>query len=250
MYFPSSRKNYLEQKIFKRMTNYNIQRFADYFHILSNELIKTEIIQLFNEITVNETFFFRDLPQLDAFRLHIVPEMIAAGKKRLSILSAGCSSGEEAYTLAMIMRENFPTLPFTINGIDISEKVIAKAQRAEYTDYAVRFVPEPLQKKYFAVEDGVYIVKKEGVMDTVSFKKTNLVEFADDTTMAGYDIIFCRYVPIYFDTDSKRKVISGFYNKLAKKGYLILGNSESLFAVSNDFTMLHFPSAIIYKKEI
>ncbi len=252
MFFPLSRKNYIEQKVFKRIESLRYKNFNDYLNILRKELIRTEIINLFNEITVNETFFFRDKPQLEVLEKHIVPELIGRGRRSIEILSAGCSSGEEAYTLSIILREKFPQIQFKITGIDISDLVVAKAFRAEYTQYAVRFVPPPYKTKYLTPLESGNFKFRDQYKTNVSFKKLNLMELDDSTVIppsTRFDVLFCRYVLIYFDKDSKQKVIDSFYKKIADKGYLILGNSESLFSIANEFKMLHFPSAIIYHRK-
>ncbi|MGE5341477.1 MAG: CheR family methyltransferase [Candidatus Omnitrophota bacterium] len=248
MFFPLSRKNYIEQKISKRIAALRYDNFKDYLNILKNELIRTEIINLFNEITVNETFFFRDFPQLEVLEKHIFPEAIHSGKKFINILSAGCSSGEEAYTIAIILKEKFPQLSYNIMGIDISDLVVAKAIRAEYTEYAVRFVPKPYLKKYFSLSESGNFKFQDMHKANIRFQKYNLMDLDNIQAGSAFDLIFCRYVLIYFDKESKQKVTTSFYNKMAENSYLILGNSESLFSISNDFKMLHFPSAIIYNR--
>ncbi len=250
MYFPLSRKNYIEQKVLKRSEILNYKNFSDYLTILKKELLRTEIINLFNEITVNETFFFRDQPQLEALEMHIIPSLAAWGRKSIKILSAGCSSGEEPYTLAMILREKFPQLSFTICGIDISDQVIAKAGCAEYTPYAVRHVPPAYLKKYFIPLDNGNLKFRDEYKTGISFKKMNLMELGASPGIKAnrFDVVFCRYVLIYFDRDSKQRVIDTFHEKIAENGYLILGNSESLSSVLGNFKILHFPSAIIYHR--
>lgn len=247
MFFPLSRKHYIEQKVLKRIETLKYGSFKDYLNILKKELIRTEIINLFNDITVNETFFFRDKPQLEVLEKHILPEAISNGKRMVNILSAGCSSGEEAHTISIILREKFPQLSFNIWGIDISDLVVAKANRAEYTEYAIRFVPPDILRKYFEKKNGNYKFK-DLYRTGVKFQKFNLMDFDDLPLTVNFDVIFCRYVLIYFDRESKQKVINSFYNKMSSSGYLILGNSESLFSVSSNFKMLHFPSAIIYNR--
>lgn len=252
MFFPLSRKNYIEQKVFKRIESLRYKSFNDYLNILTKEPVRTEIINLFNEITVNETFFFRDLPQLEVLEKHIIPELIGRGRRRVEILSAGCSSGEEAFTISIILREKFPHMQFKITGIDISDLVVEKALRAEYTRYAVRFVPPTYREKYFIPIDGNNFKFLDQYKADVSFKKLNLMELDETKAILSatrFDVLFCRYVLIYFDKDSKQKVIDSFYERIADKGYLILGNSESLFSISNEFKMLHFPSAIIYHRK-
>jgi len=248
MFFPVSRKGYIEKRVLKRMEALRFDKFDTYFNILKKEILRTEIINLFNVITINETFFFRDIPQLKALKNHIIPELIKNGKKSINILSAGCSSGEEAHTIAIIMRENFPQISFTVTGIDISDLVIAKAKRGEYSEYAVRFIPKNYFKKYFTkLENGNFKYKDE-LKKGIDFKKVNLMEFDKANLRKPFDVIFCRYVLIYFDKESKKGVVKDFYNNTAKNGYFIMGNSESLFSVSDDYKMLHFPSAIIYKR--
>lgn len=248
MFFPVSRKGYIEKRVLKRMEALRFESFDQYFEILRKEILRTEIINLFNVITINETFFFRDIPQLKALKNHIIPELIKNGKKNINILSAGCSSGEEAHTLAIIMRENFPQVNFTVTGIDISDLVIAKAKRGEYSEYAVRFIPKNYFNKYFTKLDNGNFQYKNELKGGIFFKKVNLVEFEQADLNKPFDVIFCRYVLIYFDKESKKKVVKSFYKNTTKNGYFIMGNSESLFSVSEDYQMLHFPSAIIYKR--
>lgn len=250
MFFPLSRKNFIEQKVLKRIESLEYENFSDYLAILKKEVFQAEIINLFNEITVNETFFFRDRPQFEALEKHIIPRLAAKGRKNISILSAGCSSGEEPYTLAMVLREQFPQLPFSICGIDISDQVISKADSAEYTRYAVRHVPPAYLDKYFIpLENGNFKFREE-YKTGISFKKVNLMELGTSPSLKArrFDVIFCRYVLIYFDRVSKQRVIDAFHEKIAENGYLILGNSESLSSALGNFKILHFPSAIIYRR--
>ncbi|NIM16835.1 MAG: methyltransferase domain-containing protein [Candidatus Aminicenantes bacterium] len=249
MFFPFSRKHYIEQKVMKRIAALRYNSFSNYLNILKHERIRSEIINLFNEVTVNETFFFRDLPQLEVLEKHIFPEAQTRGKKHLNILSAGCSSGEEPYTIAIIMREKFPQLSYNIVGIDISDLVVAKAIRGEYTQYAVRFVPKDYLEKYFSLTKQGNYKFHDHYKTNIKFHTLNLMELdTAPVNVSSFDVIFCRYVLIYFDRESKQEVINRFHDKIADNGYLILGNSESLFSVANNFRMLHFPSAIIYNR--
>jgi chemotaxis protein methyltransferase CheR len=249
MFFPLSRKHYIEQKIARRIQVLNYQGFREYLNVLKSSVMKAEIINLFNDITVNETFFFRDLPQLEVLEKHIFPEAAARGKTTVNILSAGCSSGEEAYTAAMILSEKFPALSYNILGVDISDVVLAKAIRAEYSPYAVRLAPKAYLNKYFSLTGSGNYKLLEHYKTNVKFLKLNLMELDAARLNISFDVILCRYVLIYFDRRSKRKVIEAFYRRSAPHGYLILGNSESLFSISDDFKMLHFPSAVIYARK-
>ncbi len=248
MYFPVNRKSFLEKIVLRRLQLLSLADFPSYLRTLRLETQPQELLALFNDVTINETYFFRDQPQLDALRAEVLPSLAAAGKKRINLLSAGCSSGEEPFTLSIIMREYFPQLDFSILGLDISSRMIDLAKQARYGDYAVRFVPERLLNKYFIPEDKNRVLRPE-FRDRVRFQQMNLLDL--ETRLAGnaFDIIFCRYVLIYFDLESKRRVVETMHKLLNPGGYLVLGNSEALFMVTGAFKLLHLPSAIIYRKE-
>lgn len=248
MYFPVNRKSFLEKIVIRRLQLLSLPDFPSYLRILRLELQQEELLALFNDVTINETYFFRDQPQLDALRSEVLPSLTTAGKKRINLLSAGCSSGEEPFTLSIILREHFPQLDFNILAVDISSRMIELARQARYGDYAVRFVPERLQNKYFTLDDKSRVLRPE-FRDRVSFQQLNLLDIQSRLAGNKFDIIFCRYVLIYFDLESKRRVVEALNNLLNPGGYLVLGNSEALFMVTSAFKLLHSPSAIIYRKE-
>jgi chemotaxis protein methyltransferase CheR len=246
MYFPASKQEYLEEKLRRRAQACAAGGVPGYLRGLRDGSLPAELPLLFNEITVNETYFWRDLPQLEAFRRHIVPELLASGHEPLRVLSAGCSTGEEPYSLAILLHEHFPQRTASVRAIDISARVLAQAERGEYAEYAVRLLSEPQRQKYFERRDGLFRLR-DGLRGAVRFRRRNLMDLGAPA-QPPYHVIFCRYVLIYFTPESKALAIRRFRDALVPGGYLVLGNSESLLDISDDFAMLHFPSAIIYKR--
>jgi chemotaxis protein methyltransferase CheR len=215
-----------------------------------------ELRQLLNEITIGETCLFRSQPQLDALRKIILPEM-AADKtrqitKRLRIWSAGCSTGEEAYTLAMNMLEESSAIlkgwTVEILATDLNDRSVEAANAGIYGDYALRCTPEYYKRKYFSAAEQNKLQVRPEVKKLVSFSRLNLQDDSRMLFMKSMDVIFCCNVLIYFDGVSKSKVIDHFFTNLNYGGYFFLGTSESLLNLNDKFRLVHFPGAIAYWK--
>ncbi len=227
----------------------------DYFQLLNSPLGSKELNFLMNEITTNETYFFRNVPQLAALENKLLPELVEVknkmGFRKLRIWSAASSSGEEAYTIAMILLEKRTTLLkdwiIEIVGTDINETVVAQAKEGIYNAYSVRNIPDPYKHKYIREDNGKFILSPE-VKKFVTFNKLNLYEDSKMIFMKSFDLIFCANVLIYFDTASKSKVVQHFYNNLQPYGYFFVGQSESLHGVNDKFKTVHFPGGFGYKK--
>ena len=216
----------------------------------------TELRNLLNEITIGETCLFRSPPQLDAVRQVILPELVADKTKqimkRLRIWSAGCSTGEEAYTLAMTMLEEKDRLlkdwTVEILATDLNDRSLETARAGIYGDYALRSTTDHFKRKYFSpAEDNKLQVCPE-VKKLVAFSRLNLQDNSRMLFMKGMDIIFCCNVLIYFDGISKAKVVEHFFSNLSFGGYFFLGTSESLLKLNDQFHLVHFPGAIAYWK--
>jgi chemotaxis protein methyltransferase CheR len=211
---------------------------------------------LFDAVTINETFFFRNEPQFDAFAGTLVPEVIRGGTQnghsKLRVWSAASSSGEEAYTLAMIflerIRPKYPWIELEITGTDINSAVIENARKGVYRSYSVRNMPAMYLNKYFIAEESRYRLKDE-VKQLVRFEQRNLYDRLHMQSMTGFDVIFCCNVLIYFDAQSKVQVVSSLYDGLNRGGYLFIGYAESLHGISTAFKLVSFPKAVAYKKE-
>lgn len=241
----------------RRMKNTSVKSARDYWDYLTSHSNRdSELRQLLNEITIGETSMFRSQPQIDALRRVILPEL-AADKtkqivKRLRIWSAGCSTGEEAYTMAMICLEEAEGLlkgwQFEIVATDLNDRSVEVAKAGIYGDYALRNTTDFFKRKYFvAAGDGKLQVRPE-VKKPVTFNRLNLQEDSKMLFMKGMDIIFCCNVLIYFDGASKTRVVNHFFNNLNLGGYFFLGTSESLLKLNVQFHLVHFPGTIAYYK--
>jgi chemotaxis protein methyltransferase CheR len=215
-----------------------------------------ELRELLNEITIGETCLFRSQPQIDALRKVILPELIAERTKqitkRLRIWSAGCSTGEESYTLAMSMLEESERFlkgwKIEILATDLNDHSIETAKAGIYGDYALRNTTDFYKQKYFTVVDEKKLQVRPEVKKLVTFNRMNLQDDSRMLFMKGMDVIFCCNVLIYFDGTSKSKVINHFFSNLNFGGYFFLGTSESLMRLNDQFHLVHFPGTIAYWK--
>jgi chemotaxis protein methyltransferase CheR len=255
IYIPDTRFRFLEERCIRRMTAMHTESLMQYFsHLTSYAGRAGEMKYLLNEITVGETCFFRNQAQLEALRTVVLPGIVAAkngqGLHHLRIWSAGCSTGEEPYTLAILLAELGGLLKnwtFEIVATDLNENSVAKAKEGIYGDYSLRNVKEYYLQKYFEPDGDLYRVKRE-VRSHIQFSRMNLLDDSRMVFMKGMDLILCCNVLIYFDTASKRRVIQHFYNNLLPNSYFFLGHSESLFGVMEEFKLVHFPGTTGYLK--
>lgn len=255
MYFHTTKKYFLESRLTRRMEATGTKAYQDYYLLLKSPRGSEELKFLMDEITTNETYFFRNVPQLAALENKLLPELVDVknkmGFRKLRIWSAASSSGEEAYTMAMILLEKRSTLLkdwiIEIVGTDINETVIAQAKEGVYNAYSVRNIPDVYKRKYIREDNGKFILSPD-VKKFVTFNKLNLYEDSKMIFMKSFDFIFCANVLIYFDTASKSKVVQHFYNNLQPYGYFFVGQSESLHGVNDKFKTVHFPGGFGYKK--
>lgn len=257
IYYSESKKYLLESRILKRIQTLKLNSLYDYVNFIKNPANKGELKNLFDAITINETYFFRAEQQFEAVEKIIIPELIRnksgqSGQIVIRIWSAACSTGEEPYTLAMIVLEKikpiYPNVQFQILGSDISNQVLEIAKSGVYKEYSVRNMPDSYLKKYFIAKDGYYYLKDE-VKRLVRFSNINLFDASQVRLVSNCDIIFCANVLIYFDIPAKQRVVSLLYDALNPGGYLFIGYSESLHGISKAFKLVHLPKAIAYKKE-
>jgi chemotaxis protein methyltransferase CheR len=256
IYYTESKKYLLEGRIAKRISSKSLNSFDDYLNLLKSPQSRHEINQLFEAITINETYFFRAEQQFDAFEKIITPELIKSKSNAVNpivrIWSAASSTGEEAYTIAMLILEKikplFPRVQFQILGSDINNAVLDTARKGIYKEYSIRNVPPAYLNKYFTKQGNQYLLNDE-VKKMVKFLNLNLYDSVQMRSITNCDIIFCCNVLIYFDIPSKQQVVSYLYDSLNKGGYLFIGYSESLHGISKAFKLIHLPKAMAYKKE-
>lgn len=257
IFFQDNKKYLMESRLQKRITFLGLETFdayLDYVRYHPNRV--SEQRYLYEAITINETFFFRNQPQLDALVSAVVPEISNSqskyNKNKIRIWSAASSSGEEAYSIAMILTDlvkpRFPHLEFEIVGTDINQAMIETAKKGIYRDYSIRNTSPYYLKKYFKTYGNTYEVDP-AIKSMVSFKTMNLYDDLSMKAMLNFDVIYCANVLIYFDLKSKVKVVSHLYNSLYKGGYLFIGYSETLHGISKAFKLVSYPKTIGYKKE-
>lgn len=250
-----SRGNYLAAKLLPRLEELRLETFADYYACLKfSPSGSVEHQRLISLITNNETYFFREDAQLQVLAANILPEIKAkkqlAGLKKIRILSAGCSSGEEVYTLAMILLESGHFLwdwDLQVIGIDIDPEMIAKARAGIYTGRAFQATPPHCLERYFMRCEAGYQVK-ESLRKVTRFEQANLLSLDHIRRDETADIIFCRNVFIYFGDDTTKKIVESFAGLLSHDGHLFLGHSESLSRITSRYLPERFPGAIIYRK--
>ena len=254
----------LEEKLYllvdacgRRMKQTGVGTTSEYWELLTAHASReAELRQLLNEITIGETCLFRSQPQLDALRKVILPEMVndksKQAIKRLRIWSAGCSTGEEPYTLAMNLMEESEGLlkgwTIEIMATDLNDRSVEAAKAGIYGDYALRNTSDYFRKKYFSPAEEKKLQVRPEVKKLISFSRLNLQDDSRMLFMKGLDLVLCCNVLIYFDETSKSRVINHFFSNLNFGGYFFLGTSESLMKLNDKFHLVHFPGTIGYWK--
>ena len=256
IFFDDGSKFLLERRLNRRLEQHQLKSFEQYYHFLRYDRRREEeIVVLVDNLTTNETYFFREVAQLKAFSDEILPELRGrnAGKKSLRIWSAGCSTGEEPYTIAILLLESgnwWRDWQVEIMGSDINQRVLHTARKGMYKKGSHRATPPAMLQKYFIEEGkGDYRII-DAVRQLVSFSYVNLLDPYKTSLIRDLDIIFCRNVIIYFDRHAKKKVIETFYDKLQEGGYLLLGHSESLINISTAFTLRTLQNDMVYQKPV
>ncbi len=232
---------YLKPEKGKRLRACGFTSFAEYYNYVTQDKSGIEIVNLLDCISTNFTSFFREQAHFDLLDSHVLPSLMDRGKRNNEILlwSAACSSGEEPYSMAIILEEfvnKNPGLRYTIKATDISTKVLAHAQRGVYSKDKVTNIPKQLLKKYFQKGVGKsegFVRIKGNVRSKIIFKRFNLMdEFPGHNPC---DVVFCRNVMIYFNRATQQKLIDKFYQVLSPDGYLFIGHSESLANLKHNF---------------
>ena len=235
-------------RLSRRLRVLKIASFAQYCEFLHHDN-SDELTQFVNAITTNLTAFFRENHHFDYLANTLLPKIFStAPHKRVRIWSAGCSTGEEPYSIAITLRENMPKYggwDIKILATDLDSDVVAKAASGVYQERALNGVSKHRIKQYFSKskQSGQLTVNPE-IRDLITFKQLNLM---NDWPMKGpFDIIFCRNVVIYFNVETQRRLFKRYADMLVNNGHLFIGHSETLFKVSNDFELI---GGTIYRKK-
>jgi chemotaxis protein methyltransferase CheR len=256
LYFDENQRSSLRGRLVGRLATLDLVSFEDYYHYLRFGPQRAEELQrMVSHLTNNETYFYRESPQLQVFAetvLRSVKEAKAAGSTRvLRVLSAGCSTGEEPYTLATIIYDSgqfFWSWDVQVLGMDVDPVALEKARRAVYQHNSFRGLSPAVKERHFVATPGGGFQVKEGIRRMVSFRSGNIVDPASYAGLPLLDVIFCRNVLIYFSDAMILKVVRHFHEVLAPGGYLFLGHAESLSRITDLFTPIRFQGAMIYRK--
>jgi chemotaxis protein methyltransferase CheR len=269
MYFDERRAHFLQDRLQRRLKACSLDSFYGYYRLLTSHAGKAELAALVENLTVNETSFFRNKPQLELFQKHILEELLHRKQARrdwtVRMWSAGCSTGQEPYTMAMMICDSLAyyylrnPLPFEmptpkplipppwrveILASDINYTVLRAAQEAIYSEAQMDAVDYPYRVRYFDKTGERYAVKKS-LKELVHFDFHNLkTEFLPQRN----DIIFCRNVMIYFDEAEQKRLVEKFYRCLNQDGYLLIGHAESLFGLSDKYRMIHQNNGTAYQR--
>ncbi len=251
--YEDGKLDYLADILRQRMASAECPRIEAYLERLTSlSRSSDELRALAEQLTVNETFFFRNADHFRALAELVLPDRIRAKapEKRLRILSAGCASGEEPYSLAAVVREVLPDLgswDVKIIGIDVNPAILAKATQARYSSWSLRATPEDTQRRYFR-PDGRDFVLDPAIRKMVTFEERNLVE--EDPRFwqsLDCDVVFCRNVLMYFTPDTARAVVRRISQALLPGGFLFLGHAETLRGLTQEFHLCHTHDTFYYR---
>lgn len=244
----------VERRLRERLSIHGLHSFGEYHQLLrSPDRGRDELDEAIDHVTINETYFYREDYQLASLQNEIIPMLRKSPMNRsnIAIWSAGCSTGEEVYSVAMIASEAglVGETDVRVFGSDISRRCIAHARRGVYGPASFRSLPLYLKRKYFLERpDGLHVT--EEFRSWCHFGHLNLLDPAKASVVGRADVILCRNVLIYFDDASRRKVIEMFYDRLMPGGFLLLGHSESLLNVTTAFELVHLRDDLVYRKPL
>jgi chemotaxis protein methyltransferase CheR len=256
LHFGPDARFLLEKRRARRLRELELSSFAAYHYLIrSASPSDEEFARLIDEITTNETYFFRERNQLRTLTDEIFAELRiqkkAQGGSPISVWSAGCSSGEEPYSVLILAIEAglVPGRDIRVYASDISRRMLRKARQGLYREASFRETEPLLREKYFIEKDGSWRISDE-IKKYVDFVHANLLDRSKIGLLGSMDVILCRNVIIYFDLESKRRVIQTFYEKLRPGGHLLLGHAESLINLSNSFDLRHLKNDLVYRRPL
>jgi chemotaxis protein methyltransferase CheR len=256
LHFGPETRFLLERRIERRMRDLGIGSVAAYhLELRSAPAGGGELGRLVDDITTNETYFFRERRQLQALVAEILPEALLQRRERsggpVTIWSAGCASGEEPYSIVILAMEAGidPGANLRVYASDISRRMLQRARQGTYRESAFRETEAGLRKRYFAEKDGLWRISDD-VKKHVDFVHLNLLDRSKIALLGSLDVILCRNVLIYFDAQGKRTVITTFEEKLRPGGHLLLGHSESLINLSTSLELRHLRQDMVYRRPL
>jgi chemotaxis protein methyltransferase CheR len=254
IHLEGSRLDALRAGLYSRMESKGVTSPGQYYRfLLFHPEGQKELEELLSYITVNETYFFRNKAHFAALKDRILVKLVKENREgSIKVWSAGCSTGEEPYSIAMTildLMQDRRDLQIEILGTDVDKQALAKAEKGMYRKRSLRITEEKYRSKYFSADNGEFEIDNR-LRDMVQFKHFNLIEAPYPRPSSGdWDIIFCRNVVIYFNRESLRHVANSFHSVLADNGYLFMGHSETLDGISNEFSLVEIDGTFIYTKK-
>lgn len=251
MFFDNGARELLADKLSPLAVARGFGSFLDYYYLLKyDDNAADEWIKVIEALSVQETFFWREMDQVQAVVEEVVPQCrdLSAGET-IRIWSAACATGEEPLSIAMALNEAgwFEKAHIEIYASDISPEALAKARSGRYRERSFRNLPPHLREKYFTQHDNYCQVDPE-LHRRIKWRQINLTDASETAPLAGAQIIFCRNVFIYFSRTAIRQTVEWFFRRMPSPGYLCVGASESLLKLSNDFVLEEISGAFIYVK--
>ncbi len=249
--FTEAKKYLMENRLSKRLSELNFTSFKEYIYYLKYDIKKRQELEtMINLVTINETYFLRERGQMDYLVNTIVPDFIKEGKRSIKIWSVPCSTGEEPYSIAILLTNAglYNKINIDLIATDINSDVVELAKKGEYHSASFRGVPSDFIANNFIQEGQNYFIKDE-IKHKVRFNTGNITSPSASMLVGKVDVIFCRNVLIYFDIEGKKKAVDMFHKVLNDPGYLCLGHSETLNRISEEFTMKNFGTGILYVKK-
>lgn len=247
IHFSASNRSILESRLKERLRKAGLDSISTYYQLIkkNNEELKI----LLDSVTTNLTRFFRNTAHFQTFEHFVIPNLIEYKRKhkdpRIKIWSAGCSTGEEPYSIAIVCKETLPAdIKVEIIASDLSLKSLMTAKEGFYQETRIGGVSDPYLQKYFEKKGNGYQIRNE-IKNMVKFDYHNL---KNDSGLRNLDVVFCRNVIIYFDEAAQKAVIDRFWEAMGSHAFLFIGHSESLFGMDTGFSFLKTDWAVIYKK--
>jgi len=251
--FGENKRYFVDKRLIGRIQKTGASGVENYFERLRRHDAGGEIELLINLLTINETYFYREDHQLECLVKGILPELVSGRRHgdRIRIWSMPSSTGEEPYSIAIYLLENWPKVDdydIEIMASDIDTNVLRAAEAGVYDARSLHRLSPALRRKYFvsAGTEGFRLI--DAIRQSVRFNKVNASDAVEMGAFANIDVIFCRNMLIYFDDRSRRQVVESFYDSLGQGGFICLGHSETMSRISSLFEVRKFPQAIVYQK--
>jgi chemotaxis protein methyltransferase CheR len=251
--FGDKKKVLVAGRLAKRLRELGLDSFADYVRLLQSDKNGLELVELVNRLTTNHSFLFRERDHFDFLASQVIPPLLASARRKagrpLRIWSAGCAAGEEAHTIAIVLREtlgaDMALMDPAILATDISVEALKEGQAGVYPEARFRELPRPYIERYFRRLDAENWQALPSIHDMILFKRLNLMAMPYPFKKA-FDVVFCRNVMIYFDAAARSTLVNALYKVLNPGGYLFIGHSETLQRGDSSFVYI---KPAIYRRE-